>query len=319
MTLDKKRQSWWLMEKANRSAKFGSPTQRCHLVPVGQVNAVKSPDGAVRYTGLKTCRSAWCCPICTPRKAAEKAEVVGRMAEAILNTPVMITYTLQHGREDSLIDLLDTLYSAVRIARNGKRLAAYKEVCLGYIGSTEITWSRSNGWHPHRHEMNFLNRGKAIEDLKTGVVEKYVSAIEKSGRIVNEFTVDVKQWHGDLGYITKGSEIAAELTQGMHKTYEKSMNVFDILAKTRGRGNPNEWDNLYLEYQSATHLRKLTTISRSLNRWRRPIEEKVKADMKREKSYDEVLGTIKPSEWFSMCKVPMVRFEVLVKLAGGTG
>lgn len=308
------KKTWFLMEKANRVAPFGSPVQRCHNVPIGQVNVIRNPERPEKlfYGGLKVCRNAWACPICSPRKAAEKAEIVKLMAGMIVNKPVMVTYTLQHNRHDSLNELLNTLTTAMRVSRNGKRLAKYKRTCLGYIRSTEITYSPKNGWHPHYHELNFLNRGQSVEDMTKGVIRDYISAIEKSGKIVNGFTVDTKEWNHETDYLTKGSSISLEMVNGINKSGKNSLNIFDILNNAEiGYGLHR---NLYLEFLHATHRRKCVVISRSLDQWRIQAESQASKNKVKVDANNQIVLQIDKSTWDGIRSKPMLRYDVLVSL-----
>jgi hypothetical protein len=301
------------MEKANKVAEYGSPIQKCHLVPVSQITLIKNKDGQVRYGGLSTCRNSWACPICTPRRASERAEIVSGIARQIVNTPVMVTYTLQHKRGDDLNDLLNTLQMALRVARNGSRLAAYNRYCLGYIRALEITYGHANGWHPHYHELNFLNRGMTMEGMTKTVIKSYRKAIEKSGRVINEFTVDCKPWDQTTDYLTKGMELTKELTHGRLKDNGKSLNIFDILDMV-GSGSPNNYNSLYAEYVKATHRRKVIVTSRSLDKWRLIAEERAKQDKEDGEKDDKIIGVLTRKEFKDISKAGL-RLEILVKLS----
>ncbi len=300
------------MQRVNQIAEYGSTLQRCHLVPVGQVTILKNSDGDVRYGGLKTCRGSWACPICTPRRAAERAEVVSTIAGQIVNTPVMITYTMQHKKEDGLSPLLDTLTRALRLARNGKRRKAYNDHCMGYIRALEITYGKINGWHPHYHELNFLNRSVTKEQLIDGVVKNYRKAIADSGKVVNDFTVNVKNWDEKTDYLTKSFDMTKELTHGIYKKYDESYNIFEILNNAR-KEIPNEWNELYLEFVKATHRRKVIVTSRSLDRWRKIAEQAVKDKEQQKEEQDHIVHVFTPSEWSDICRNGL-RYEILVTL-----
>lgn len=307
--------SWELMQKANKLAPFGDPIQKCRMVPRGQINIVKHASGGSSYSGLCTCKSRWACPICSPMLAAEKAEVVSGMYWLIDAPAVMITYTVQHSKGDELDEQMSDLTRAMRYARNGERLSKYNEICLGYINNWEVTRSEVNGWHSHKHEINFLRNGFSEGDIVETVVRSYKYCIEKTGRLVNDFTVDCKRWDGGADYITKAVSASSELTQGQHKSYKNSLNIMDILSRSGDRNNPGYYGNLYLEYLRATKRRKMTNISRSLDRFRKKSEEIAKEKSKEMTAEDKIVATIEPDDWKKICKAG-IRYEILLTLGG---
>ena len=313
---DKQKSAWWLMQKANQNAPFGDPIQKCNLVPISnQINIKKSPSGNMSYGGLKTCRNSWACPICSPRRMAEKSELVRGMNWLIPWKPVMITYTIQHSRGESLSHLMDQLTLALRMARIGKRRAAYKKICHGYIRSAEVTYSDINGWHPHYHEINYLREGATLQQLEDTVIGDYKKALSKAGKLVNDITVQAMEWEGETDYLTKGADISAELMGGLEKRYDESTNVFGLLSLARNRDNANRYTNLYQEYLKATYRRKVTVISRSLSEYQKKVQRKIDQSNEFDPNEHEVIATLTKKEWRDICRKG-IRYEVLATLEG---
>jgi hypothetical protein len=102
------------------------------------------------------------CPICGPRIAVDRAaDIALAIAAHYLagGRVAFITYTLRHKRGQALSDLLRCLARAYRAAgfnKGPKRLL--RLYSAGQIRRLEVTVG-PNGWHPHLHELLFLEAG----------------------------------------------------------------------------------------------------------------------------------------------------------------
>lgn len=311
MTVEKKVR-WNLIRRTNQIAPSGSRLQKCQRVPVGKkIGVAKNKMGTHSYVGLTQCGNAWACPICSQNLAVRRADIARIVHWNVNRKAVMITYTIQHSKGESLNALLNTLTMCHRVARTGRRLAAYNDLCLGYISAKEITYGH-NGWHPHMHEVNYLHSDIDLARIETTLVRNYKKALVASGRIVNEITVKIDKWDGSTDYLTKGAGLSAELALGHMKSGNKSLNIYDILQRSRPA---NKWSDLYLEYYHSTHRRKVVNYSRSLDYLRSQASKKV--DENREKFLEdrEIVHTFDHETWRSVCEEG-VRYNILATLDG---
>lgn len=110
--------------------------------------------------GTMICGSSYACPVCAPKIAEERAaEIRKGVSEHVKNGGICIftTLTFPHQASDKIKASMDALKAALTLFResNFKRLMKP----MGYSGlirSIETTWGEANGWHPHSHEIWFL-------------------------------------------------------------------------------------------------------------------------------------------------------------------
>jgi hypothetical protein len=149
----------------------------------------------------------------------------------------MLNYTLQHSLADKLPDLLEALSTSYRALRSGRLWQLIKQEYLIRHGvrSLEVTYG-SSGWHPHYHELLFLDAeilsAASIEDIGASLerqiaplwVEK-LHAIKRAASLEHGFVVSTKP--GDIAaYLNKygfaprqksGWTEAAEITKQQSK------------------------------------------------------------------------------------------------------
>ena len=300
---------WNLLNLAQEIMPFGNPIQKCQRVTTGKVKIIKKGD-RYEYRGLVSCGSSWSCPICSPKKAAKKARAIREMHKLIDYDSVLVSYTVQHNYSDSLKSLIDILYSSLRRARSGRAMKRFKQHAHGYIRSTEITYShpdiesKSNGWHPHIHEVIYLKKGSTIEDITRTVVSEYERAVEKSGKLVNQHTVDAKKWDKSTDYITKNSDID-EVIGWLNKKGNKSVNVFGLLRRSE---DSDRFADLYKEYYYSTKGRKITMVSRSLSQQYKKAIEKIESEMDEEE--EVTIKEIEQDTWKQFCALG-IRWQLL--------
>jgi hypothetical protein len=120
------------------------------------------------YSGLVTCHSVWHCPICagkiSERRRDDATQAIVTMNELDYRV-FFVTYTIKHGRHDSLRQLLDGFLDA----HNGmSRNKAGKNIkrdfgLMGTIRALETTWGQGTSWHPHAHVLIFVGNQEVDE------------------------------------------------------------------------------------------------------------------------------------------------------------
>lgn len=213
-----------------------------------------------RYGNLAHCDSPWTCPVCSQRQTeADKSEInkAYLAARAKGYIAVMVTYTQRHDRADELKFLLDVNQQARRWMKSNSRLDGTtwgdlkgRYGLIGGIINLECTHGK-NAWHPHNHELVFINPAIAESDdldmLRWEMARRWKNAVQRFGG-------DCDTLHGlhiRVGddavseYISKfGQEphgkwsLEYEMTKGSQKTGRKDGRTpFQLLYDFRFEGD----------------------------------------------------------------------------------
>ena len=96
----------------------------------------------------------------------------------------MITFTFPHTANDKLKDLLTMFSKALSAFKSGEPFARFRRKYgfEGLIRSLEITRG-GNGWHPHTHELFFID--KEIDEcaLKSWCIDRWLSVCIRAGLV----------------------------------------------------------------------------------------------------------------------------------------
>jgi len=140
----------------------------CGLPLVGDM-IVRRKDGIYHYTGMSTCGSGWCCPVCSAKIRYHRADEVSRAVVSALDKgmdALFVTRTIPHSAEDRLGLTLGLLAEGRRYVANQQVVKGVRRTA-GYIGgiaSKEITYG-VNGWHPHTHDIEYYEHALSLEDF----------------------------------------------------------------------------------------------------------------------------------------------------------
>jgi hypothetical protein len=151
------------------------------------VSIVKYEDRASLH-GLQSCGSM-VCPLCGPGIALERAADIALAVTAHCmagGRVAFVTYTLPHRAGQLLADLLGCLGKAYKAAGSGGHMKPRRLLRLysaGQIRRLEVTvgW---HGWHPHLHELMFLEAGVSDDqahDLADARYSALTSSLELQG------------------------------------------------------------------------------------------------------------------------------------------
>lgn len=142
------------------------------------------------YSGLQTCSSVWHCPVCSQRISETRRDEMNRLliwARDKGYTPIMLTLTASHSRDDELADQLERMKKAKKRLRQRREWRQLKDRIIGTVTATEVTHGR-NGWHSHFHEILIVDLDSAeIVIAQEKLTETYVSkktwyGLSKTGR-----------------------------------------------------------------------------------------------------------------------------------------
>lgn len=273
----------------------GHRVNRCCKVPIGNHVEVwySSTNQKAHYKKLSTCSSIWVCPVCAS-KITERRRVEIAKAMAIWPGSVfMVTFTLQHTRQDELCDLRKAIKAAYRELKSGRWYQDFEEryQITGSIVGYENTVSLAAGWHPHLHAM-FFSRLPANkinqESVENEIYNRYSTIMAKSDRYVSPiYGVKVEkalnaQTEGNLAekvYVAKWG-LDSELAKSPVKAAKDENGIphyspFQLL-ELAGMGDVQAaaW---FREYAAAMHGSKQLVWSRGL-RSELGLEEKERTD-----------------------------------------
>lgn len=229
-------------------------TAKCMHISIAAVGVHKSTKHAQAfYSGLMSCGSVWSCPVCTAkiqeRRRLEIAEAVGYAYKNKMQTS-MVTLTFPHYRKDNLADLVKKQAAALRLFRSGKAWDNFKNKAgfVGLIRALELTHGE-NGWHPHTHELWFLDIDFNAEYEKEFIVNRWLNCCIKAGLVdannaaqvaaFKEHSVDIKDRCDASDYLAKNDEashwgVDRELAKAATKAGKTSgMHAFGLLALYR--------------------------------------------------------------------------------------
>lgn len=224
-------------------------------------------DSRAHYTGIHACGSVWTCPICCAQIQKTRREEIGSAIDWAYQEgykAVLVTFTVPHYRFQACSDLLNRIRSAFKYLRSGKRYQGFKNL-IGYQGNIRALEVRygNNGWHPHTHELFFVDRDQDAEYIHKFLTDRWEAACRKFGliprgkvRSFRKHAVDVKDAVSCSEYLAKQDDISntrwgadQELTAWISKTRGESAHPFQ-LAAAAGSGDSAAWE-LFEEYAEA--------------------------------------------------------------------
>jgi hypothetical protein len=227
----------WQRQSVARSIVPGERVAKCYRVRVRElVDVMRSKKfKRAHYGGLFTCTSVWSCPVCaakiTERRRIELQQAVDKAISKGI-TFFMVTWTLQHTKQDTLRDVRDSLGVALRKLRAGRWYQGFIEDwdIVGNVTGSEVTYGTEFGWHYHKHSIFFSNKVLSdldLQNIQLDLSSKYRSILEKMGRYAHPL-IGVHVRSGDSAvadYIAKYGQqrdisnwsLAAEITKGSSK------------------------------------------------------------------------------------------------------
>lgn len=224
-----------------------------------ELNLLKNA-GRAFYKGLQTCGSVWTCPVCANKiqeirrlEIAHTMETFAKMGKQ----SVMITLTFPHKRNQALKTLLDRFDQALKLFRKSGAFTNWLKK-IGYEGlirSLELTHGK-NGWHPHTHELWFMDVDVDQEKIKEYLKSKWFEACKQAGLISadkeNSFlkhAIDIKFNCLTSAYLAKFDDVTnwgidREMARASTKQgKEKGKHPFRLADENN--------DKLFIEYTKA--------------------------------------------------------------------
>lgn len=191
------------------------------------------------YRGLFVCNRGWTCPVCALRISNERREELTQAfvaAKKLGFGVVMVTYTLRHTEQDSLESLSNGLRDALGRFKSGRGWQDIKSEydVLGTIRALETLYGK-NGWHPHIHELLFVQKSinpAGLAGLQQWLSDRWKSQLQKEG-------FDASYAHG-IHVETAESKIAEYITKWGHEPKEKTWGADHEIAKLASKRTHSE-------------------------------------------------------------------------------
>lgn len=255
---------------------------RSVLSKVYGVDVLTGKAGKAKFSGLQSCGSVWNCRYCQKKiHRVREREIQTAMDAHFKNAGscVMVTFTHGHKKHDPLLSLLEG-YSAAMADMTSWRV--YKKLLTkwgisGHITALETTFGWANGWHPHGHRLDFLDRAAltAAEcaQLKRALFKLWKLACVKHGLPAPsaERGVDVTVAWSPAEYMAKfGSDqkwgTGKELTRLNSKTSTNGERFTpnDLLRAFDKGYKPEVMKALYREFCFAYYNKRQLVWSRNL-------------------------------------------------------
>lgn len=142
---------------------------------------------AGHFRGLMTCGNVWTCDICASKVSERRREELRAAIEQWEGQGGAVwlcTYTFSHGRWDVLRETLEALTNARKRLKKGREYDAIRDAwgIEGTVLAAEISHGHRHGWHPHYHELVFLDgRSFDMEVFRERMYLKWRAACLKSG------------------------------------------------------------------------------------------------------------------------------------------
>lgn len=161
-------------------------------VPSLRVKIVHSnKTGRSHFKNVMMCGSVWGCPICSGYITDNRRRELAGAIEDWKGSVFMGAFTVQHHSGDELKAVKAVLFASMRSITAGRFWQGIKERygIIGTVQANEVTWSKENGWHPHRHVLFFSERVLSEPDVRAfelEVKERFSSAVTHNGGYSSE-------------------------------------------------------------------------------------------------------------------------------------
>jgi hypothetical protein len=278
------------------------------------INLAVTAHGA-HFSGLTNCGSYWRCPVCAQKISEQKKNLLSDMITAHQEKGYSVgfmTLTVRHSKFDVLKKTLDKLqnnyrtFQALRSVKADRKNADY----LGQVKTLEITYSDSNGWHPHLHLLYFYKTNDAdkIRLQMKKMISQWVKYKDNNGLVkAQNWQIIEPNPNGIAEYLAK-YDISAEMTKGNIKG-SKGLTPFTALAKIALQDYEDIQEKrrlygIYSNYVEETQGRHYVNIGRSLYEeypeFRNEIE-KTDEEIVNEQVENEVVLKISVKMWGKIC------------------
>lgn len=295
----------------------------------GFVHVVRNERGQVRFLNLETCRRVWLCPVCAPRIAWKRAQLLEGQMRRWLDAgraALFQTLTFPHDYADPLQDSACVTAKAFTAVLSGRKWQddKHRYDIIGNVRSMEVTVG-SNGWHPHIHALFFQKRQRGVRArraLQASVFGRFARVIEKAGfrpPDIRNSPLEVVTSSEVGEYVAKASGIVREFTSWHMKSgHGGNRTPFQLLRDVAAL-DTTEDRRLWAEWETGMHRRRQLTYSRGL---RKVLDEGTpEPEEATEREVEELrtseTAAITPELWVRISKSPGL--DLSLRKAFGNG
>lgn len=290
---------------------------KCKWTPVsGTIGVHASREyGSAFYSGVMNCGSVWACPVCAAKVQERRREEVAKAvawADAQGLQAAMVTLTFPHYAWQQLLELLEQQKTALKILREGSPWTRFKKATgyQGLIRSLELTFGQ-NGWHPHTHELWFVDAGTDAEMMKKTVILRWKNSCARVGLLdldnadqvaaFEAHAVDVKGWCTASDYLAKQDDsrhwgVDAEIAKASTKAGRaKGKHPFAFLTLFQD----GDWKagHRYLDYAAAMKGKRQLFWSAGLKAKVGVIDQSDEEVAEEQRDDADLLGHLEIEEW----------------------
>ena len=279
------------------------------------IKLCKNDKGGLFFNGVANCGGYWRCPVCALKISENKKELLSGLIDAHQSKGFSIgflTLTVRHGNQDTLKKSLDKISKNYRSFQN-QRFFSRNKIDFGLIGQVktlEITWSNTNGWHPHLHILFFYRNSnvKQNEKFQKEFIKRWASYKDNDGTIGGQNQQMLINDESLSNYLAK-YDITSEMTKGQIKS-SKGLTPFTALAKLACGDYVDYMEKhrlygIYSCYVEQTQGKHFVNISNSLRQEYSEFMKdfnKTDEEIVNEVTIDEVLLKISVEIWKKICK-----------------
>ncbi len=277
------------------------------------------------YGDLMRCGNVWCCPVCAA-KVSEKRRIeleagitVHRANGGLV---LLVSFTVAHGIGDDVSLLLQRFTAAERsMKRSGGYVRLKGRVGLvGTVRALEVTYGRTNGFHPHAHALYFVAADTDVTAFTAELFRLWQHAAEGQGLTMNARGLDVRATVGAVGsYVAKWGA-AAELTNASAKRGRAGgLTPWELLAHFDATGETWARDR-FRDYAGAFKGRHQLSYSHGLKAalGLDSVAEKTDAELAAEMEHGAVwVGELSPEAWALVVRHEARAMVLNAVVAGG--
>ena len=264
---------------------------KCHKIPLWRGNSVDDVQGvqlqkhkehgSFKFGGLLHCGSAWSCPICASNISRTRCEEITQAFECWQNlgeskgeeySMVMVSFTIPHHVEQS-IDKLRKSFMTTRTIMSGQQILRRNPTFLpwngikekygiqGKIAAIECTYGY-NGWHPHSHDILFLNRtltDDELYELKSYLTTAWIYACRRT-KVEMDLNQETHMYSKSV-HVSRATTAQQYISKFGVSEFEKHKEILNPgwgpaqeltkshIKKSRGDNGYTPWDFLRLIHQ----------------------------------------------------------------------
>jgi len=179
-----------VMPNALKNKIYGLPSDTNAFKSDSTVDIIEH-KGSFSYHGVMCCHNVWGCVPCARKVSERRKNGLSDLLTAHFNefgkdTVTASLFTIPHGLGDDLVKVKGGLLDTFRKMTKSGSFTAFMKT-LGYCGvsrALEVTYSLSNGFHPHIHVLHFFEKELSL-DAHSALLEKlfelWTKALLKAG------------------------------------------------------------------------------------------------------------------------------------------